>query len=115
MSDVFDRPGDSDTFFVCEECGRSGIAYYRTKRPRYCSNACKQKAYRRRAAAAQNVTDFDLASVTNRGQREIERALDMSLHLMRCSCGRGIWTTRGNVQIGGLRCDRCNTEFRAVR
>jgi len=92
---------------TCQWCGWTGIVYYTTKRPVYCSGACKQRAYRER----RNVTDDTTASVTNLTRREIERELDQTLHLLICSCGRGIWTVRGNVQIGGLRCDLCGSEF----
>lgn len=106
-----------DMFLECPECGRAGIVYYRTRRPVYCSPACKQRAYRRRAkvrAQSENVTPDDFAGVTNCTQREIEKSLGMTLYLLQCSCPRGIWSTRGNIQIGGLRCDRCGDEFRPI-
>jgi len=116
---VFDRWGTLETFLVCPECGRSGIVYYKTRRPVYCSDACRQRAYRRRKRQeaeaeqeAENVTPGELAGVTNRTRQEIERQLDMALHLMGCGCPRYIWATRGNVEIGGIRCDRCGEEFR---
>lgn len=37
----------------CEECGdKIGLGGKRGRRPRFCSNACKQRAYRRRKATA---------------------------------------------------------------
>jgi len=33
---------------------------------------------------------------------------------MQCGCKRTIWTVYGNVTIGGLMCDLCGTEFKAV-
>lgn len=37
--------------FVCAHCGQTFEAQYRTKRPKYCSRACKARAQRRRDSA----------------------------------------------------------------
>jgi len=103
---VFDVSGNNAMEFQCGSCGRRGIVYYTTRRPEYCNDACKQRAYRQRKRNS--------AVVTNRGQSEgrIEADLDMGLHLLVCSCGRGIWTVKGNVHIGGLHCNLCSSDFR---
>ena len=37
--------------FVCAHCGQTFEAQYRTKRPKYCSRACKARAQRQRDQA----------------------------------------------------------------
>jgi len=106
---VFDASGDNEMQFECGACGRRGVVYYQTRRPEYCNDACKQRAYRRRkrnAATCEVVT-----KQKGRDKGRIEANLDMGLHLLICSCGRGIWTVQGNAQIGGLHCNLCNSEF----
>ena len=92
--------------------------WYTTCPPRYCSDACKQRAYRQRRKA-EPVTNEKSATVTDLAQtghkREIEREIDMTLHLLKCpKCDRSIWTVRGNVQIGRLLCGLCGEDFKAV-
>jgi len=36
-------------FYRCEYCGKPQFRTYRTRQPRYCSNSCRQAAYRERA------------------------------------------------------------------
>ena len=107
-----ERDGENVTFVDCPVCGWAGDVYYNRRLPVYCSNACKQKAYRERRRQAKNVTKEENASVTNLPQAKIERELDAALHLLTCDCKRGIWTVKGNVQIGGLRCDLCGGLFK---
>jgi hypothetical protein len=47
---VDDTWGEHIALLDCPECDYYGDIYYTTKRPSYCSDACKQKAYRRRKA-----------------------------------------------------------------
>lgn len=68
----------------------------------YCSPACRQAAYRKRKAKKRN---------SGMSRNSVERSLDQTLHLMRCRCGRGLWTTYGNTQIGNIRCTLCGSEF----
>ena len=75
------------------------------RRRTYCKDACKQAAYRKRKAENRNSGVL---------RNAIERELDQTLHLMTCDCGRGLWTTHGNTQIGQIRCSLCNTQFRAA-
>ena len=105
-----ERWGSAAMVLTCPVCGWVGEVRYNRRRPVYCSDACKQRAYRER----KNVTSDEDKAVTNLSKPRIERALDQALHLLRCGCGRGIWTVRGNVQIGGLRCDLCGDVFREV-
>lgn len=89
----------------CQGCGVDlGVIEQNGGRDRkFCSDRCKQAAYRRKRKGDKR----------NGGllRKEIERELDMSLHLLACGCGRGIWTVRGNVTIGHVRCTLCDTEF----
>lgn len=105
-----DREGSASMILDCPGCGWTGLVFYTTKRPVYCSDVCKQRTYRRRKAIKRNEPDD-----ANLTRQKIERELDQALHLLSCACGRGIWTVRGNVQIGGLRCDLCGGEFKEKR
>jgi hypothetical protein len=99
---------------TCPVCGWHGFVYYQTCPPTYCSDACKQKAYRRRHRA-EPVTGNENGRVTGLTRPQIEREIDMALHLLKCDCGRSIWTVLGNVQIGGLACRLCDGEFKPVK
>lgn len=116
MPHVSERWGPLSMVFTCPGCGWEGTIRYTRRQPVYCSNACKQKAYRKRQKdkEAKNVTTEADKAVTNLSKHKIERALDQVLHLMRCGCKRGIWTVRGNIQAGGLRCDLCGDIFQSV-
>lgn len=105
---VSEREGTATMILDCPTCGWRGLVYYTTRRPVYCKDACKQKAYRQRRAKRNGDA---VTKQRGRDKQQIERELDQTLHLLSCSCGRGIWTVRGNVQIGGLRCDLCDSEF----
>jgi len=49
MSDKFDDlNGNLDFYLICPVCGRAGIVLYSKRKPVYCSDACRQKAYRER-------------------------------------------------------------------
>lgn len=100
---------------TCNHCGRDiGTVEIEARGGRhrqYCDSICRQAAYRARKKGV-SLRKRNTASVTKRAA--IERELDQALHLMICACGRGIWTVRGNVQIGGLRCDLCGGEFEGV-
>jgi hypothetical protein len=109
-----DHAGDWETWLTCPVCGWSGIVYYTTKQPIYCSDACKQKAYRQR----KNVTPEKNESVTNfvaRDGRGVyfqhEEYGRVDLVEMRCNCGRGVFTVPGNRQIGGIVCELCGGRF----
>jgi hypothetical protein len=111
-----DQTGNWETYLTCPVCGWSGIVYYTTKEPTYCSDACRQKAYRQRKR--ENVTPEKNEGVTNFVARDKhgvyfqhEEYGRIDLVEMRCSCGRGIFTVPGNRQIGGIRCDLCKGEF----
>jgi len=110
-----DREGSSVMYLVCPGCDFAGDVWYKTCPPTYCSDACKQRAYRARKKA-ELVTNSQGESVTGLPKERIERAIDSTLHLLKCpGCGRSIWTVRGNVQIGGLACMNCRQYFREVR
>lgn len=112
-----DHVGNLETWLTCPVCGWSGIVYYTTKEPTYCSDACRQKAYRQR----KNVTSEKDESVTNlaRDKQGFYVHLDheqygrmrIDLVEMHCGCGRGIFTVPRNRQIGGIRCELCKEEF----
>jgi len=40
--------GEFETWIDCPMCDFEGIVYYNRKQPQYCSDRCKQRAYRRR-------------------------------------------------------------------
>lgn len=88
----------------CPGCGKYlGLLEAQGGRHReYCSDACKQAAYRERKAENRNSGSL---------RKSIERDLDQTLHLMRCDCGRGVWTTYGNTQIGNIHCTLCGSTF----
>lgn len=88
----------------CRGCGDPlGAIETRGGRHRqYCSDACKQAAYRKREQDKRNTRPL---------RNTIERELDQTLQLMTCNCGRGLWTVHGNVQIGHIYCTLCNSLF----
>lgn len=43
---------DKPITFRCGGCGREVHSSYRTRRPKYCSSACRQRAYRQRKIQA---------------------------------------------------------------
>ena len=120
MTHAQDRDGELEYQLECPVCGWFGVVYYTRKPPRFCSNACKQKAYRQRMAkantpASENVTALENKGVTFSTKAKIERAIDQALHLCTCpNCKRGLWQTRGNIQIGGVTCGLCGVDFEPV-
>lgn len=48
MTHVTDRDGHLEMMLDCPECDFFDIVYYTTQPPIYCSDACKQRAYRKR-------------------------------------------------------------------
>lgn len=46
MTNFKTSKGDLEMWLDCPSCDFSGIIYYKTQSPLYCSQACKQKAYR---------------------------------------------------------------------
>ena len=109
-----DRDGQSVLYLTCAGCDWQGDVWYTTCPPRYCSDACKQKAYRERKRA-ELVTQLGGDDVTDSPKPKIERAIDMTLHLLKCpTCERSIWTVLGNVKIGRLLCGLCGEKFKAV-
>jgi len=117
MTHAQDKEGTNDIYLDCPVCGWQGVVYYSRKPPTYCSDACKQKAYRQRLAklASENVTRKRNDGVTNSTKPKIERSIDQALHLCTCpKCKRGLWQTRGNIQIGGVVCGLCGVDFEPV-
>lgn len=106
-----------DYLLTCAHCGKVMEIVTRTNKPRYCSNACRQAAYRERRAAARK-RDFE--SVSGARVSDVTYSLDAAqravgkLVLMACSCPRWIWSTAGNVATGRIKCGYCNSDFRRV-
>jgi hypothetical protein len=53
--------GDNQAQIDCPGCGETSVVWYATKRPEYCSDACKQRVYRarkRNSDTATTVTNF---------------------------------------------------------
>jgi len=48
-----DKIGQLETWLECPACDFRGVVYYNTQPPRYCSDACRQRAYRLRKAKHQ--------------------------------------------------------------
>lgn len=73
--------GNLETMLKCPGCGFYGLVYYKTQPPRYCSDACKQRAYRKRKIRnSPNVTylfrqweEEGLGLVRGRLERILER------------------------------------------
>ena len=48
LAHVTDRDGRLEMMLDCPACDFYDIVYYTTQPPTYCSNACKQRTYRKR-------------------------------------------------------------------
>lgn len=48
MTHVQDKDGHLEMMLDCPECDFYDVVYYFTQPPTYCSNRCKQRAYRKR-------------------------------------------------------------------
>lgn len=48
MNKFEDSEGEFEYYLTCPVCGKEGIVMYSKRIPVYCSEACKQKAYRMR-------------------------------------------------------------------
>lgn len=66
------REGKHEWVFHCEVCGR--VSFTRSEQARYCSNACRQKAYRERVKfkrKAQEMARWCREQRENAEQREL--------------------------------------------
>lgn len=111
------QSGHLDICIYCPECGRTFQTLYRSRKPVYCSDACKQRAYRRRRKQRilmqhlqeGNVTQKEAEAVTNVSREEIEMALGRRLVPMRCWCMRLIFVPGDDADQ--IYCDRCGGRF----
>lgn len=76
-----DYNGDLQIMLECPECDFYGEVLYKTHPPKYCSDACKQKAYRkRRIRNSQPVTklkhEFEEMGLSKAQVRQLESIVD---------------------------------------
>jgi len=63
MTNQFNDPnGHLDYHLICPVCGKEGDIVYSKRIPQYCSNACRQKAYRERLKKRNNLSVTKLKS-----------------------------------------------------
>ena len=105
---VHDTTGENCMMLDCPMCDFCETVYYNTKQPKYCSNACKQRAARlrkKKKAERKNVSSAMDTYLQHKGNPK-------ELTLCQCRCGWEIIVSRGQIEtVAPPRCVECGELF----
>lgn len=105
---VHDTTGQNCMILNCPMCDFQEEVYYATKPPKYCSNACKQRAARKRKKKRQRMRNVSQAIDTYLPERQKKGELVQC----QCICGWEIIIPYAAIDALAVpKCPNCNTFY----